>query len=117
MAKSGSETRQRTVCVTVRLTPEEAALAREVSARTGVSLAALFRYALLNQKPPRASRQPSLGRQDAAQILGKLGPLKAALSEAAACGNAQVSEALIEAAHRDIADMRAALFEALGRQP
>jgi Mobilization protein NikA len=117
MTRSGSEKRQRTVSLSVRLTPEEADLVRANASRAGVSVAGLMRYALLAQSPPRASRQPPLGRQDAARILGMLGRLAGALHEASRTAGARASHAEIEAAHRDLADMRAALFEALGRQP
>ncbi len=117
MAKHGSETRQRTHQLCVRLTPEEADLVRETAGKAGMSVAGLIRYALLEQKPPRAARVPPVSEQDAAQILAMQGLIRSALLEAAACGNREVSDALFEAACRDIADMRGALMEALGRQP
>ena len=60
MAQHGSEKRQRTRQICVRLTPEEAELVRAIADRAGLSLAGLIRYALLDQKPPRAERRPSI---------------------------------------------------------
>ena len=115
MAKSGSENRKRSICISVRMSPDEANLVRSFASKAGVSVAGLIRYALLDQKPVRASRQPSLCREDAARILGMLGPLKDALNEAARNGNLRGDNPHIEAAMRDIADMRAALMQALGK--
>ena len=90
---------------------------RQLADRADVSMAALIRYALLDQTPVRASPQPSLAKQDAAQLLGMLGPLREALLQADVADNARISDALIEAACRDIADMRTALMVALGHSP
>ena len=117
MAGSGSEKRQRRVTLKARFNDQEAALIREQADRAGVSVAAVLRYAVLDLPPPRASRRPSLKRQDAAQILGRLGQCAEALRQASTSDNAAVNDAMIEAIHRELADMRVALFEALGRQP
>lgn len=117
MARSGSENRQRRIILKARFDDSEAALIRERAERAGVSIAALIRFALLNQTPPRASRRPPLGREAAAQILGQIGPLKSALMQAASAAEDEQLAREIEAACRDIADMRVALFEALGREP
>lgn len=117
MPNSGSETRQRTVTLSARLTPAEAELVRSQANRAGVSVAALIRHALFNQSPPRAARQPTVDRQQIAQLIGQLGLLKAALKDTAERGTSDHCNALIDAAFRDLADMRAALMEALGRLP
>lgn len=90
---------------------------REQAGRAGVSVASLIRYAVLDQTPLRASRSPTLNHEAAAQLLGRLGQCAAALREAAGSDNSAVNSALIDAAHRDLAEMRVALFEALGRLP
>ena len=117
MAGSGSENRQRQVTLKVRCTAEEAALIRGQAERAGVSVAALFRYAVLGQTPLRASRQPKISEENAARLLGKMGQLTSALRGCAGAGDPAKTDARIEAAHRDIAEMRVALFEALGREP
>lgn len=115
MAGSGSENRKRQHIFKARLNDQEAALVREQADRAGVSIAALIRYALLDQTPPRASRQPPENRKEISRLIGTLGALTQALKDAAdAAEQAQLSDQ-IEATHRDISDMCFACFEALGR--
>lgn len=117
MARSGSENRQRQVTLKARFTPAESALIRAQADRAGSSVAAVIRYAVLDQKPLRKSRAPTIDQAVAAQLLGRLGQCATALRQAADAGHADIHATLIDAAHRDIAEMRAALFEALGRLP
>ena len=117
MASSGSENRQRDKKLSARFNDQEAALIKEQADRAGVSVAALIRYAILDQTPLRKSRAPSVNHEDAARLLGSLGQCATALRQAAEAENSEVNAALIEAVHRDLADMRVALFEALGREP
>lgn len=117
MAGSGSEIRQRDKKLSARFNDQEAALIKEQADRAGVSVAALIRYALLDQTPLRKSRAPTLNHEQAARLLGSLGQCATALRQAAEAENASVNSALIEAVHRDLAEMRTVLFGALGRQP
>jgi hypothetical protein len=117
MAGSGSENRQRQITLKARFTDMEAALIREQAERAGVSVASVIRFAVLDQKPLRASRQPTLNAEMAAQLLGKIGQLATALRACAEAGGSEQTDPRIEAAHRDLAEMRLALFEALGREP
>lgn len=117
MARSGSEKRQRQVPLKARFTEQEAALIREQAERAGVSVAALIRFAVLNQTPLRASRRPVMEREDIARLIGNIGLLKSALMKAADGGPSARCRHDLEAACRDIADMRVALFEALERAP
>lgn len=117
MARSGSENRQRKIALKARFTDEEAALVREQAARAGVSVASLIRYAVLNQTPLRASRRPVMEREQVAQLIGHIGLLKSALIKATDGGPSARCRQEVEAACRDIADMRLALFEALERAP
>lgn len=114
MSRSGSETRKRSVKKGARFTPAEAALIEEQADRAGVSEAAIIRHAVLDQAPLRASRQPSVNHVQAAQLLGQIGIIASAVREAELTTNEPL---LVEAIHRDIAEMRTLLFEALGRQP
>jgi hypothetical protein len=116
MARSGSENRQRKTTLSARFNDAEAALVKEHAARAGVAVAALIRYAVLDQKPLRKSRTPPLDRKLAAQLLGQLGVLATALREASSDDDAG-KPAILDAVHRDLAEMRAVLFEALGRKP
>lgn len=117
MAKSGSEKRQRQITLKARFNDQEAALIKEQADRAGVTVASVIRYAVLDIPPLRAARSPTVKQELAAQLLGRLGQCAEALRQAAEADNPAINEALIEAAHRDLAEMRAALFEALGRQP
>lgn len=117
MSGSGSENRKRQITLKARFNDQEAALVREQADRAGVSVASLIRYALLDQTPLRAARSPTVNYELAAQLVGRLGQCAAALRQAAEADNPQINAALIEATHRDLAEMRTVLFEALGRQP
>ena len=117
MARSGSEKRRRRHVRKARLTDEEAALFDEQAQRAGVSDGELIRYAVFGTPPLRASRQPATSRKTAAQLIGEIGPLKHALLAAAKAGTPGKNDALIEAACRDIADMRVRLFQDAGLEP
>jgi hypothetical protein len=117
MAGSGSEKRQRQVTLKARFTEQEAALIKDQAERAGVSVASVIRYAMLDQTPLRASRRPKISEESAARLLGKMGQLTSALRGCAGAGDPAKTDPRIEAAHRDLAEMRVALFEALGREP
>lgn len=53
MSRSGSETRQRTICWSVRLLPDEAALIRERAIDSGVPMSEFLRTAALGRKTRR----------------------------------------------------------------
>ncbi len=115
VAASGSENRKRQHILKARFTDQEAALVREQADRSGVSVAALIRYALLDQTPPRASRQPPANRKEISRLIGTLGELTQALRDASDASDQSAISDQIEAAHRDISDMCFACFQALGR--
>lgn len=117
MARSGSENRQRQITLKARFTEAEAALVKGQAGRAGVSVAALIRYALLDQTPLRAARTPQADTQEIARLIGSLGTVATALRQAAEAGNPAVGEALIDAALRDLSEMRALCLQALGREP
>jgi len=114
MAGSGSEKRERAIQLKARFTEQEAALIKEQAARAGVSVAAVIRHAVLDQRPLRASRRPAIDHEAAVRLLGRLGEVASSLREAEISGQ---NVLLVEAAQRDLSDMRCALFEALGRLP
>jgi hypothetical protein len=114
---AGSEKRQRQITLKARFNDQEAALIKEQADRAGVSVASLIRFALLDLSPLRASRRPTVNHEAAAQLLGRLGQCATALRQAAEADNQAINAALIDAAHRDLAEMRVALFQALGREP
>lgn len=115
MAQSGSESRHRRHIIQTRLSEEEVALVRARAERAGISLSALTRHALLGTPPLRASRRPSIDRQEVCRMIAQLGVLAQALRDAGTA-EGEVPAAVIEAAHRDIADMCHACFQALERR-
>jgi hypothetical protein len=116
MAGSGSEKRRRQQVRKARFTDEEAALIDAQAARANVSVAELIRYAVLGVTPLRASRRPVVNEEIAARLLGNLGVIASALRERNGSPGAK-PDPEIEAACRDISEMRAIWFEAFGREP
>lgn len=116
MARSGSEKRQRQVTLKARFTAEEAALIKEQAERAGVSVGSLIRYAVLGVPPLRASRHPTMDDEIAAQLLGNLGVIASALRGRNGAPAAKI-DPQVEAACREISEMRVVWFEAFGREP
>ncbi len=117
MAGSGSENRKRSVILKARFDEQEAMLIKNQADAAGLSLSALFRFALLEQKPIRASRTPPIDRVLAAQITARLGPLACEMRSAREAGDMAKLGDAIEAVQRDMEELRVLLFQALGRQP
>lgn len=120
--RSGSETRKRTRSLTVRFNEQEAAALRSMADRTGRSVGAVVRAAVLNIPPPPAARRPSVDHKAVAQLLGQLGKIGSNLNQIAKHANAGRSitdgtTASIDAALRDLAELRHACLRALGREP
>ena len=99
------------------LSDEELAQFLAQAERAETSLSALIRHAVLSQKPPRASRQPSANRKEICRLIGTLGELAQALRDAAKTGDQTHAAARIDAAHRNIAEMSVACLQALGKRP
>lgn len=116
MAGSGSEKRRRQQVRKARFTDEEAALIDAQAAKAGVSVAELIRYAVLGVPPLRATRHPTMDDEIAAKLLGNLGVIASALRGRNGAPGAKLDPE-IEAACRDISEMRAVWFEAFGRKP
>lgn len=117
MPGRGSENRKRQIVLKARFTEEEAALIKAQADRAGVSVASLFRYAVLSQNPPPSSRTPPIDRVQAAQLIAALGAVASALREAAARGDKRGTDAALEAGLRDLAELRTLALEAMGRAP
>lgn len=99
-----------------RLTDEEAALFDEQAQRAGVSDGELIRYAVFGTPPLRATRRPTMDDEIAARLLANLGLIASALRGRNGAPGAK-PDPQVEAACRDIAEMRAVWFEAFGREP
>lgn len=117
MAGSGSEKRQRPVILKARFSEQEAELVKHQADAAGLSVSALIRFALLDQKPVRASRTPPIDREMAARLIAALGPMACAMRQAADAGDLDHLSETITAAQRDLAELRVAIMSALGRTP
>lgn len=71
--RRGSETRQRTKALLIRLTEAERIEIEEASRKAGLTVGSYARQQMLKAPPPRSVRRPSLERQLAAQLLGQVG--------------------------------------------
>lgn len=116
--RSGSEKRLRTRLLIIRVTAEEKQAIDAIRERTGLSVAALVRNALLKTPPPRASRRPSVDVKAVARLLGQLGKIGGNINQLAKqvnMGNfsAQVQEG-IRYQLRDLAELRLPILQALG---
>lgn len=72
-SRSGSETRQRTKALLVRLTEAERTEVEEASRKVGLTVGSYARRQMLQAAPPRSVRRPPLERQMVAQLLGQVG--------------------------------------------
>jgi len=114
MARSGSEKRQRKRKIGVPLTDQEYALIKAQADRAGVSMADVFRHGALNMPPLRASRHPSVDRQEICRLIAVFGQVADGLHALELAGASPLE---IEAMQRDVADACGRALEALGRQP
>jgi hypothetical protein len=116
--RSGSETRQATERLTLRLTPEQRRQLEEWANNAGIACASYARAKLFTGQPIRATRAPSIERQALAQFLAWLGRLNGnvyQVSRAANFGEAYDTKLLLKALE-EITDMRNAVLAALGRE-
>lgn len=117
MASSGSDNRVRSEALRVRLSPAELSEIRTRADRAGMSVSAYLRVAALEGKKVRAERQPPVNRQLAARLIGELGRMSHAFRQAAESADPHACGEVIDAVHRDLAELRVLFFEALGREP
>jgi len=114
---SGSDIRQRRTTLTARFNETEAEAIRQMADRAGVTVASFLRAAALNRSAGRATRRPTVNHETAARLLGNLGRIAEVLRAASHAGQLDPAEPTVAAALRDIAEMRAVCFEAMGREP
>jgi hypothetical protein len=115
----GSENRQRTARLDVRLTPEERAIIQAHSERAGLTAGSYARRVLLGAETPRQVRRPPVEREQLARLLGHLGKIGSLLNQIARALNSDQDADL--AALRDgltaLGIVRVAVLKALGRAP
>jgi hypothetical protein len=116
-SRSGSEKRQRTTIVTMRINPQEAAVIRQIARTRGESVSALMRSALLHNRP-RLSR---IDAQAVARLLAQLGKIGSNINQIAYHLNAgrpgDRVEGSLEEALRDLSELRIVCLQALGKEP
>jgi hypothetical protein len=128
--RSGSEKRQRTTIVTMRINPQEAAAIRRIAQTRGESVSAIMRNALLRSRT-RASR---IDLHALAQLRTALGSLTGAVNKIGSNFNQfarevnrgrepRVDSFVAEwdefktMFDRDMAELRIVCLEALGKEP
>lgn len=116
--KSGSETRQRNRVLQVRLTDAELAEIDAMADRAELSPASYARAILLDTPAPRAKRRPAVDTVQVAKLLGEIGKIGSNVNQIAyqLNGGKGASETAIATALADVATIRKACMEALGRK-
>ena len=117
-ARHGSETRQRTATVLVRLTPTELSALTDRATAAGLSAAGYCRAAALGAAGPRARRRGRENIDMMRRLLAVWGKLGANVNQLAARANRGDTPARDElaAASQAVRESRDALIIALGRQ-
>ena len=117
--KSGTEKRQRNKVLQVRLSDAEFAEIEAMADRAELTPASYARSVLLNAPAPRAKRRPAVDTVQVAKLLGEVGKIGSNINQIAHQLNAGTgtSSNAIAAALADVAEMRKACMEALGRKP
>jgi hypothetical protein len=117
----GSERRQRGRRITIRLTEAERAALDTAAERAGLSLGSHIRKVLLEAPLPRQARRPPIEKTELARLLGHIGKIGSNINQLAREVNSDGIDAFdridFQTATDDLAAMRAALMEALGRSP
>jgi hypothetical protein len=110
----------RTRRITVRCTEEERAAIREVAASAGFSVGAYMRLQALGDPGQRAVRRPPVERVELAKLLGHIGKTGSNINQIAYAWNRErrfPGFPEILAIREEVAQMRAALMTALGKEP
>ena len=116
-SRSGSETRQRTVDLHIRLTPEERAQINAHAERAGLTSGSYARLVLLGTRSPRQVRRPPVERAELGRLLGAIGHVGANLNQLAHASNSglPVGRRELAEALAGLAKVRDAILSALGR--
>ncbi|MGO9986809.1 MAG: plasmid mobilization protein [Rhodomicrobium sp.] len=115
--RSGSETRQRTVIVQIRFTPEERTLLDEAASRAGLTISSYARARLIGRSLPRSVARPSIDRELMARLIGQLGKIGSNLNQIARAANMNIASMRdLDAALREAAEFRAAIRPFLGEK-
>jgi hypothetical protein len=87
-------------------------------ALSGLSACAFITRQIFNHEPPRRSRRPTVNHEAVAQLLGRLAEVRDGLNAVAKGSSASRPDTIVlEESLRQLIEIRAACFQALGRQP
>ena len=116
---SGSENRQRDKVLRIRCLQEEFKAIVAKADKAGFSTGAFARAALLGDAGPRAQRRRPADYKALLKIHGQLGRIGGNVNQIARATHSgdEASSAELNGIRRACEDMRAALYEALGRNP
>lgn len=117
--KSGSEKRQRSGIIGVRVSDEERLELEEQAERAGLTLASYVRMCCLTAPKNRAVRRPPVEKKLLAQLLGQLGKVGGNVHQIAKRlnFNEPVANDDIKEAIADFRETAAAIMQALGKRP
>ena len=104
----------------VRCTAAQFADIDAAASRAGLSIGAFLRTVALGSPGPRAARRPPVELAELARLLGQIGKLGSNVNQLTAfCHRSQTDPALVELRlmKRDLAVLRIATLNALGRHP
>ncbi len=115
----GSEKRQRSVQLSVRLTPDERAAVDEAAERAGLTVGSYARNTLLGAPTPRQVRRPPIERQELARLLGQVGYVGNNINQISRVlnGGGDLDYPSLNVALADLVVVRDAILSALGRAP
>lgn len=116
---SGTETRQRNVTVTVRMTAEERNRLETLSAKSGLAAGAFMRAASLNDPGLRSRRRPPADHVALRKLLGELGRVGNNINQIARALNTgeEIEPAELREAMTAYLELRDAIFIALNMDP
>jgi hypothetical protein len=116
--KSGSENRERRNILAIRLTKSERAEIEAMADRAELTAASYARSILLDAPAPRAKRRPAVDTVQVAKLLAEIGKVGGNINQIAHQLNAgkATSPNVVASALADVAEIRKACMEALGRK-
>lgn len=86
--------------------------------RSGLSVSAFITKSIFDTDPPRQSRRPAVEKELLAQLLARAAKIHDELQTIAqSAGDDSATAEVVNAACQELAEIRAACFKALGRQP
>jgi hypothetical protein len=115
---SGSETRQRTAILAIRLTPDERNQVHERADKAGLSTGSLARTLLLGESGPRSRKRVPADRKELIRLLGEVNRVGSNLNQIAHALNADQAfkPAALDAALSELRDAVRDIRVALGKK-